>query len=122
MREKAISPLRQRMIEDMRSVRKSDDQSGSRYADALEVGIHLGYFLRNGPPAMDFQSGIILPTSLFSPSSARAAWRLATRCPRTSSIASSPRPAAWQATEAAATNTPGLDFIHTADDGLPARI
>jgi hypothetical protein len=25
MREKAISPLRQRMIEDMRSVRKSDD-------------------------------------------------------------------------------------------------
>jgi hypothetical protein len=31
MREKAISPLRQRMIEDMRSVRKSDDQSGSRY-------------------------------------------------------------------------------------------
>ena len=29
MREKAISPLRQRMIEDMRSVRKSDDQSGS---------------------------------------------------------------------------------------------
>jgi hypothetical protein len=37
----------------------------SRYADALEVGIHLGYFLRNGPPAMDFQSGMILPTSLF---------------------------------------------------------
>ena len=31
MREKAISPLRQRMIEDMSSVRKSDDQSGSRY-------------------------------------------------------------------------------------------
>jgi hypothetical protein len=31
MREKAISPLRRRMIEDMRSVRKSDDQSGSRY-------------------------------------------------------------------------------------------
>ena len=30
MREKAISPLRQRMIEDMSSVRKSDDQSGSR--------------------------------------------------------------------------------------------
>ena len=22
---------------------------------------HLGYFLRNGPPAMDFQSGMILP-------------------------------------------------------------
>ena len=26
-----LSPLRRRMIEDMRSVRKSDDQSGSRY-------------------------------------------------------------------------------------------
>jgi hypothetical protein len=31
MSEKPISPLRRRMIEDMRSVRKSDDQSGSRY-------------------------------------------------------------------------------------------
>jgi hypothetical protein len=31
-----------------------------------EVGIHLGYFLRNGPlAAMGFQSGMILPTSLF---------------------------------------------------------
>src|SRR6266568_1880620 len=38
----------------------------SRNADQLsEVGIHLGYFLRNGPPAMDFQSEMILPTSLF---------------------------------------------------------
>jgi hypothetical protein len=37
----------------------------SRNADYSEVGIHLGYFLRNGPPAMDFQSGMILPTSLF---------------------------------------------------------
>jgi len=37
MREKAISPLRQRMIEDMRSVRKSDDQSGSRYIHWQEV-------------------------------------------------------------------------------------
>ena len=25
----------------------------------------MGYFLRNGPPAMDFQSGMSLPTSLF---------------------------------------------------------
>jgi hypothetical protein len=29
------------------------------------MGIHLGYFLRNGSPVMDFQSGMSLPTSLF---------------------------------------------------------
>ena len=38
MREKAISPLRQRMIEDMRSLRKSDNQSGSRYIHWQEFG------------------------------------------------------------------------------------
>jgi hypothetical protein len=39
---------------------------------------------------------LVIGTDQFFIRSSSRCWRLATRCPRSSSIASSPRPAAWQ--------------------------